>query len=367
MSVFLGICFVFAIVIATLVAFVATKAWQKIVAIVIGIGITALAVIFFHSWWLVLWAFLLSLATFLFALVKNKFLKIVLGVIVLGLAIGGIIFVLPTTHSGGDANCSPATNLGFTTGGEVINNIDDGDSAMGTILFVTRDNPSKDPVMFVIMPGASVDVEYRGKMYFTSDRFDGSLVEATCLADSLHKGVSDKIVVGMDEALPTGWQKAIEGWWTASTWLYQETAIQPQSLAASEGIFVSTNQSKRDIVTKDGEVVYGQFWQPPNDGVVVHIQIRQNEKLTVPKGWEGTYWVWTGDFKVGETELQKRMLQATFTEVVDRDNLNSVTLLACGTLPPELNASLYTLYTGDKFGDVTWQSTLDGWTCQPTK
>lgn len=366
MNVFLGIIYALAIMITVLVVLVATKTWQKILAIAIAVAIITLVVVFYHSWWMVAWAALIGMGFFAFVKVKakdHKVLKVILGIVVLALVIGGIFFVLPTTHFG-DTNCQPAANLGFTTGGEVINNLDDGDSVMGTILYVTRDNPTKDPVMFVIMPGASVDVEYRGKMYFTSDRFSGSLTEGTCLANSLHN-VDDKIVIGADEALPAGWQKAIDGWWSASTWLYQEAAIQPQGLSASKGIFFSADQSKRDIVTKDGEVVYGQFWQPPHDGSVVHIQVRPNQSLTIPQGWEGTYWVWTGDLKVGEKELQKRMLQATFVEVVDRDNLNSVTLLSCGTLPPELDASLYTLYTGDKFGDVTWQPAHDGWTCQP--
>jgi len=333
------------------------------------LAVTVFAWIFFHTWLFAAWSVLLFGAIYLVAKTQGTLWKI-LGV---ALALVICVFGLLLTNShinfeGKSKACNPAQNLELTTDGMVVNNIDDGDNSMGTIIMVTRDTPTKDPVVFVIPAGASVDVEYRGDMYFTTDRFDGSLAEGACLADQLYKNVDDKIVVEPDkEAIPAGWKalKAVDGWWKSSTWLYKEDNIEPAGLTATQGIFVSTSQKNRDLVAKEGEVIYGQFWQPPLDGIVTHIQVRSNEKLTIPEGWEGTYWVWTGDFNLGETDLQKRMLQATFHEVVDRDDIKSVTLLSCGTLPPELDKSVYTLYTGEsQFGDVTWVSGLASWTCE---
>lgn len=343
-----------------------TSGKMKAIPILLGLGLVLFFAIFFQTRWFVVWGGVLAVAGHFFLKAHRLVWKIVLGVLVLLIIVGGVILTSPLIRlKPTSAPCQPAPNWDLTTGGEVTNNLDDGDGVMGTIMMITRDNPSKEPVLFVILPGSSLDIEYQGKMYFTTDRYNGSLAEAVCLADSLHKGIKDKIVIGATEALPTGWKKleAVDGWWTASTWLYQETPIQPTGLTASEGIFVSTEQSIRDIVTKEGEVVYGQFWQPGSVGSVVHIQVRPNESLTIPQGWEGTYWVWTGDFKVGELELQKRMLQATFTEVVNRDEISHVSLLVCGDLPSELDA-VYTLYTGPKFGDIVWSPNLDGWNCK---
>ncbi len=207
-------------------------------------------------------------------------------------------------------------------------------------------------------------------MYFTDDRFTGTLDEAVCLADSLYPNAKTKIVIGADAA-PSGWNTydKTDGWWTVSTWLYPEAAIQPKGLTCSPDIFVSADQKARTLTTKEGEVIYGQFWQSTNEGVVVHIQVRPNESLTIPQGWQGTYWIWSGDLKIGETDLQKRMLQATFHEVVSRDKITSnknVTILACGTLP-EVDKSIQSFKMDD--GEVAWTTSLTGWTCvaAPTK
>ncbi len=340
--------------------------WIPIPALLV---VTVLAWIFFHTWLFAAWSVLLFGAIYLVAKRDETLWKILGVALALVICLFGLILTNRYTTFEGKAKeaCTPAQNLELTTDGMVVNNIDDGDNSMGTIIMVTRDTPTKEPVVFVIPAGASVDVEYRGDMYFTTDRFSGTLAEGACLADKLYKNVNDKIVVeNGDEAIPAGWKarEAVDGWWKSSTWLYKEANIEPLGLTATEGIFVSVDQKNRDLITKEGEVIYGQFWQPPLDGVVTHIQVRTNEKLTIPEGWEGTYWVWTGDFKIGETDLQKRMLQATFKEVVNRDNIKSVTLLSCGTLPPEIDESVYTLYTGETtFGDVTWTSDIEGWAC----
>ncbi len=385
----LSLIFVLAVIAFTWLT-VRRRDWWLLAVIAVGVFAT-----FFLGWWFLLWTVLISGCVYLFLLVKKPILKILAILAIAGLMLCSELTIptisLPFTApescspaanpdlttgditeditSDNPTTCTLAENLGFTTGGMVENNLDDGDAVMGTILMVTRDNPTKDPVLFVIMPGASVDVEYLGQMYFTSDRFNGSLAEGVCLAEKLYTGnIDDLIVVGANsgDTLPTGWKTAdkVDGWWKASTWLYEETKIDPRGLTASEGIFVSTIQSNRTLKTGNNEVIYGQFWQTP--GYVTHVQVRPNDEMPIPEGYQGTYWIWSGDFTVGESDLQKRMLQATFHEVVDRDDVLSVTLLACGTLPPELDESVYTLYTGDtQFGDVTWQSSLEGWTCQP--
>jgi len=49
--------------------------------------------------------------------------------------------------------------------------LSDGDSVMGTIIYVTKDDTTTAPVLLVVMPGSSVDIAYDGNMYFTDDRF----------------------------------------------------------------------------------------------------------------------------------------------------------------------------------------------------
>lgn len=274
----------------------------------------------------------------------------------------------PTAESRPEAEASPefielitppaqlAPIYSLRTSGMVELNFDDGDAVMGTISQLTRNDPVSDPVVFLIVPGYSIDVEYEGNMYFVSDRYDGkaSVQDAAALAVSLYENTAIRLFVGPQDQTPAGFTfwKNSTGWYALKDWKSAEEPIRPEGLVCSEGIFVSATQKSRDLVAGEGEVIYGQFWTTVTPGYVVHVQVRQGETLTVPANWQGTYWVWSGDFKLGELDLQKRMIQATFKEVVDRDEIKGVKLLIAGTLPEGIDPEI----TSFKFDGetVTW-------------
>lgn len=262
-----------------------------------------------------------------------------------------------------EAKTKIATNLHLRTSGPVDDNHDDGDAVMGSIMHITRDDPVTDPALFLIVPGYNIDVEYAGRMYFVTDRYDGkaSVSEGAALAISLYEADTLRIFVGPENQTPEGfvfWTEA-EGWFLLKDWKYSEEPIRPEGLVCSEGKFIGTTDTKREITAGENEVLYGQSWTISNPGYVVHFQVRPGETLTVPAGWEGTYWVWSGNLKVGETDLQKRLIQATFKEVVDRDDIKGVQLLIVGDLPADIDPN----FTQFEFNNetVTWDSQADGW------
>lgn len=247
-------------------------------------------------------------------------------------------------------------DLNLRTEGDVDLNHDDGNFGMGTVMKLTRDDVSKDPTLFLIVPGYSLDVEYEGKMHFITDRYDGdaNINDAVQFAEGLYPDVETKVFVGPASFTPEGWTHSdeAESWWSLRDWKYSEKPIEPKGLTASEGIFVSDFQSNRDLVAGKNEVIYGQFWTTVSPGYVVHVQVRQGETLSVPANWQGTYWVWTGDFKKGELDLQRRMIQATFQEVVDRDDIQGVKLLVKGVLPEGIDPMILTFNFDN--APVTW-------------
>lgn len=254
------------------------------------------------------------------------------------------------------------------TSGAVDYNYDGGDSKNGVIINITKDDPVSNPTVFLVVPTYSIDVEYDIRMYFTADMYDGtaSLNQATDLAKTLYPSGEQYIFVGPENQTPNGWThwSKASGWWKVlKAWKFSVEAIQPKGLNSGNGIFIGRNDPNRTITCSG--VCYGQFWKPDDKnhtGHVVHFQFRSGTWGPIPTGWEGTYWDWTGDFNTeNEIQLQQRMIQATFTEVVNRDDIKKVDLFVCGILP-EVDPNFTSFdFNGNH---ISWNAVVNGWTCK---
>jgi len=127
---------------------------------------------------------------------------------------------------------------------------------------------------------------------------------------------------------------------------------------------LSTTDKNRGLVSVD--VLHGQLWNPtPAAGeklTVVHPNVAEGYTLTVPLGWQGTYWT----IADGVPELVQARIIQTSKEVVERDNVS---------INPNDYGHMILLYCGDpslvpttelKIGNDTlnWVTNLDGWVCE---
>jgi len=346
----------------------------KIVAAVAAVAVTVFMALFYHSWWFVLWAVLLALAIILLSIVLNVWWKIILVVLLIAIVVGGFIITLPIlrgelpTNPDGtppQPNMPPPTNCveaqvveSQTHGDKVLVDLNDGDPFDFSLTVVNPDFPTAGAKTLVVLtePMYIFDVVYP-KMYFTSYRLRGTQEQALCTAMKLAGNNAAAYVYVGKEATPKGWSTvATKGWWTELVEKqYSEKAITPGGDWSAFQIGVS---EKAQIIKSKTQLDYGQMWDPNNPGTVVHFQIEKGNELSIPAGWQGTYWTVVN----ADTALvQDRLVQAS-KEVVERDALSvkNVTLFFCGTTVPTTELTIGS-------DTLKWVTVIEGWDCQPSK
>jgi hypothetical protein len=259
-------------------------------------------------------------------------------------------------------------NVYVSDSGEVMLNHDDGDSTMGTTLNIDIVGVDGVNITVLIPPMFSADVECeKCEMIFYTDHYesDADIDQAVAFANAMYPATEYRIWAGEEIDTPEGWthiDSATFSWGTIKGWKYSAVAIQPPELYTNpEGSFVSVDQGEREFTTTDS-VLYGQFWKPGTDGEIWHFQVTEDSCVKIPTGYQGKFWTWYGDFSLGMEDLQRRMIQATASEVVDRDDIKKVNLLLFGTLPP-INPE----YMSFQFNEetITWTTppTDSMWIC----
>lgn len=285
---------------------------------------------------------------------------------------------LPTqapTHTPAATATNPVTdalriNVYKSDSGEVMLNHDDGDSTMGTLLNIDIVNADGESLNILMPPMFSSDVECeKCEMVFYTDHFDpkATTEQMVAFANAMHPGAEYLIWAGKEEDTPDGWvfiDDAEFSWGTIKSWKYTQVAIQPKGLYTNpDGIFVSVDAGERQF-TADGTVLYGQFWKPGTDGEIWHFQVADGACIQIPFGYQGKFWSWEGDFEVGMEDLQRRMIQATASEVVDRDEITQVNLLLFGELPTNVDKKLMSFeFNGET---ITWTAPDEDspWICK---
>lgn len=371
LSTVIAILFALLVVIMTAITITSKKTILKVLAALIGVVATIIMAIVFHSWLFALWAAALAFLVFLvtIAIIKKK--AILIGIFVLATLAAIVVGVLstrpiildrlgmvggPSTIIPVDGNCQEAVVIESQThGGKVEADLNDGDPFNYALTIVSPNTPSSTETLVVLTePGNIFDVVHP-VMYFTSYRLDGTLDQALCSASKLAGNKAFAYIFVGKAATPEGWTTvSTTGWWTELVEKqYSEEAI---TIGVDSPAFqISADDKKRDLVSAD--VLHGQFWNPNVGGVVVHPQVGEGYTLSVPLGWQGTYWT----IADGKPELVQARIVQTSKEVIERDALSpsNVTLLYCGATVPT---------TELKIGEITlkWVTSLDGWTCQVT-
>lgn len=249
--------------------------------------------------------------------------------------------------------CTEAIQVPDTeSGGRVDLNLDNGDSHSWSVTIINPDLPSSDTTLVIVTePMWSFDIEYP-VMYFTSTHFDGTQAEVLCSAGKMADNSGELFVYVGSDILP-GWQSLDStGWWEEmTTWQFEAEAIDAGVVIQH---FIVGQDVSRIVDATDVVLAHGQFWLPGYPGKVVHPQVASGFTLTLPSGWQGTWW----SYSAPNADIQSRIIEATAEEVVIRDEIGTVVLLFCGpadsvpTTSFDLNGST-----------VTWVTNLDGWTC----
>lgn len=355
------------------------RGWRKVFPIVIGTIVLILGIWYF-GWLYGLWAFLaiVALGALFWAMIRPSWrvLHYIFGLIfVLIIAVGiALVFLSAmaltplvttsepvventSTSAVNTATCTEAVSVASQVhGGKVEVDLNDGDPFDYSLTIVNPDVPQGDKTLVVLAePGHIFDVVHP-VMYFTSYRLQGTLDQAICSAKKLAGNASAYVFVG-EAKTPEGWTTVSEtqGWWTELVAKqYSEPALTPGGDWTA--VQIADDDSNRDL--KSENLIYGQLWNPNVGGVVVHFQIENDYTLTIPVGWQGTYWTVTGADPI---IVQDRFVQAS-KEVIERDalSLKNVTLLYCGAHTPTTE-----LVIGSD--SLKWATTLEGWTCEVTK
>ena len=378
MNIFLSIVFALFVVAITLAVFIYKKLWwvPLIVGVLIIIGVAWLL----HSWMLIWWAVLLAGFSALSFLIKKKLWQNIFCLFVVVIIALGIYFLsplfpnfhrspvitppltqpaplviaeLPAQPAILNTPCLEAVSKPAQVhGGKVELDLNDGDPFDFGLTIISPNVPQGDQTLVVLTePGYIFDVVHP-VMYFTSFRLQGTLGQAVCSATKLASNAQTFVFVGK-ATTPKGWTTTDKatGWWSEMvTKQYSENALTPGGDWTA--IQIAVDDKNRDL--KSDNLIYGQLWNPDTNGNVVHFQIEKGYVLSIPKGWQGTYWTVTGaDPKI----VQDRFVQAS-KEVVERDKLTlgNVTLLYCGTTIPTTKLQIGS-------DSLSWTTGLDGWQC----
>lgn len=265
------------------------------------------------------------------------------------------------------SSCNSATiKSDQTHGGKVEADLNDGDPFDWSLTVINPDMPtSTDTVVVLTEKGYIFDVVYP-VMYFTSFRIQGSQSQAICTALEMGGDNATYLYAGK-QTRPDGFFPVSDtsGWWTSMEQKqYDGDALTPGG--EWKTFQIASDDKDRDI--ESGSLTYyGQLWKSSVPGVVVHFQIEPSKILSIPTGWQGTYYSVTG---ADPTILQERFIEAS-KEVVIRDKIKSgnITLFYCGKTVTENKLTIddpSTNWVTDLLNgnSVSWTDSLEGWTCK---
>lgn len=373
--------FVFAVIIIAVVLLTPVFGSFWWIPVCAGVAATILFAVLFHTWWFVLWGFMLAVAFYLLSLagiVQKAWYTIVIGVLCFVIVVGGLFVIYPkvmgetnkikvpdiaqvipaitekinSVKPSFDPNCSEAKLVSDKRAeGKVILDLSSGDPKSYSVTIINPNSAKSDETLVIMTdPGTSYDIVY-DVMHFSSYRFTGTLEQVTCSAKKLSPNAKYYVYIGNSKTLPIGWtDHGTSGWWMELT----KKGFAYETVDTGEGEWPENYIAidSKDRLIKDA--AYGQFWNPSIEGVVVHIQVAKGYSQSVSKYLQGTWW------NIPDTAVNVQehiMTDEKNVQINDKLNPANITLLYCGDSVPSTELKV------EGYAPVKWITEYPGWTC----